>query len=287
MNNYRNGIMRRMRVYTKAVENTVNEKNIKIEGQKDLIGCTLYDRKIAEINSETEQVQQRLKSEIIKDLSETLHSMREIASQRTTKPPTSENVNTLQILGMLDSITPTQMKLYAEQMSDCPLAMLRLGQIASAHNLKLVISDPDALLKAVDILEDNLSAYINGFNGNESLCGARVRQLYLYFQPEEYYAQSDLKTSENADKLFWERYIGIATPEIFDNPNKASKKPIVQYFFGGIDGLLDFIKKAKSESMGENEEDVINRILSNCPDKYGTAYRLYMATGEKLPLNED
>lgn len=287
MNNYRNGIMRRMRVYTKAVENTVNEKNIKIEGQKDLIGCTLYDRKIAEINSETEQIQQRLKSEIIKDLSETLHSMREIASQRTTKPPTSENVNTLQILGMLDSITPTQMKLYAEQMSDCPLAMLRLGQIASAHNLKLVISDPDALLKAVDILEDNLSAYINGFNGNESLCGTRVRQLYLYFQPEEYYAQSDLKTSENADKLFWERYIGIATPEIFDNPNKASKKPIVQYFFGGIDGLLDFINKAKSESMGENEEDVINRILSNCPDKYSTAYRLYMATGEKLPLNED
>lgn len=287
MNNYRNGIMRRMRVYTKAVENTVNEKNIKIEGQKDLIGCTLYDRKIAEINSETEQIQQRLKSEIIKDLSETLHSMREIASQRTTKPPTSENVNTLQILGMLDSITPTQMKLYAEQMSDCPLAMLRLGQIASAHNLKLVISDPDALLKAVDILEDNLSAYINGFNGNESLCGTRVRQLYLYFQPEEYYAQSDLKTSENADKLFWERYIGIATPEIFDNPNKASKKPIVQYFFGGIDGLLDFINKAKSESMGENEEDVINRILSNCPDKYSAAYRLYMATGEKLPLNED
>lgn len=287
MNNYRNGIMRRMRVYTKAVENTVNEKNIKIEGQKDLIGCTLYDRKIAEINSETEQIQQRLKSDIIKDLSETLHSMREIASQRTTKPPTSENVNTLQILGMLDSITPTQMKLYAEQMSDCPLAMLRLGQIASAHNLKLVISDPDALLKAVDILEDNLSAYINGFNGNESLCGTRVRQLYLYFQPEEYYAQSDLKTSENADKLFWERYIGIATPEIFDNPNKASKKPIVQYFFGGIDGLLDFINKAKSESMGENEEDVINRILSNCPDKYSAAYRLYMATGEKLPLNED
>lgn len=145
----------------------------------------------------------------------------------------------------------------------------------------------NALLKAVDILEDNLSAYINGFNGNESLCGTRVRQLYLYFQPEEYYAQSDLKTSENADKLFWERYIGIATPEIFDNPNKASKKPIVQYFFGGIDGLLDFINKAKSESMGENEEDVINRILSNCPDKYSAAYRLYMATGEKLPLNED
>lgn len=81
--------------------------------------------------------------------------MREIASQRTTKPPTAENVSTLQILGMLDTITPTQMRLYAEQMSDCPLAMLRLGQIASAHNLKLVVSDPDALLKAVDILEDN------------------------------------------------------------------------------------------------------------------------------------
>lgn len=287
MNNYRNGIMRRMRVYTKAMENTVNEKNAKIEGQKDLIGCTLYDRKLAEINSETEQIQQQLKSTVVKDLSATLQAMREIASQRTTKPPTAENVSTLQILGMLDTITPTQMRLYAEQMSDCPLAMLRLGQIASAHNLKLVVSDPDALLKAVDILEDNLSAYINGFNGDESLCGTRVRQLYQYFQPEEYYAQSDLGSSENADKLFWDRYIGIATPEIFDNPDKASKKPIVQYFFGGIDGLLDFINKARADSTDEKEEDIINRILSNCPDKYGAAYRLYMATGEKLPLNED
>ena len=103
--------------------------------------------------------------------------MREAAAKRTTTPPTTEMVSTLSILGMLDNITPGQLQLYAEQMSDCPLAMLRLQQIASAHNMRIVVSDPDALLHAVDVIEDNLAAFIDGFNGNEQEGTFRVRTL--------------------------------------------------------------------------------------------------------------
>ena len=41
--------------------------------------------------------------------------MREIADNRIIKPPTAEIVNTLQLLSMLDEITPTQFNLYAAQ----------------------------------------------------------------------------------------------------------------------------------------------------------------------------
>ena len=284
MNNYRNGIMRRMRVYVKEVENDVRNRDNEVKKQEQFKGSPYYDSEVAKIDKAHLENRQKMKAAIVKDLSATLKIMREAAAKRTTTPPTAEMVSTLSILGMLDNITPGQLQLYAEQMSDCPLAMLRLQQIASAHNMRIVVSDPDALLHAVDVIEDNLAAFVDGFNGNEQEGTFRVRTLYRYFQPEEVYSNSAVQSSENADALFWKDIVGFSSPEAFEETGNAQSVPEVQYFFGETDGLIDFIKKSRAKS--SDPDKVENDILAKCPEQYGAVYRAYKATGAKLPLEE-
>lgn len=284
MNNYRNGIMRRMRVYVKEVETGVRNLKSEIKKQDPYKGSPYYDKEVSTIRKNYLDNQQKLKASVVEDLSATLKVMREAAIKKTTTPPTSEMVNTLSILSMLDKITPSQLQLYADQMSNCPLAMLRLQQIASSHNMRINVPDPDALLRVVAVIEDNLAAFLNDYNGIEQESGFRARSLYRYFQPEEYYANNDVSSAENADTLFWNDIVGFSSPEAFEEDGNANNAPIVQYFFGEIDGLIDFIKKSSEKSA--NPDEVENSILAKCPESYGAAYRAYKATGEKLSLEE-
>ena len=284
MNNYRNGIMRRMRVYVKEVETDVRNRNNEVKKQEQFKGSPYYDSEVAKIDKAHLENRQKMKAAIVKDLSATLKLMREAAAKKSATPPTAEMVNTLSILGMLDRITPSQLQLYAGQFSDCPLAMLRLQQIASAHNMRIVIDDPDALLRVVDVIEDNLAAFIEGFNGNEQDSSFRVRTLYRYFQPEEVYSNSTVQSSENADAMFWQNIVGFSSPEAFEEMGDSQNVPVVQYFFGETDGLIDFIKKSCEKSSDPDKTE--NDILAKCPEQYGAVYRAYKATGAKLPLEE-
>lgn len=137
-NYYSNGIMRRMRQVTHDLTANAHSKDKDIERLRKLkkddeITQTVYDRELSAIQEGIKAQTVKVKTECQKDLMGTLEEMRRVAGNQIIKPPTQEMVSILQLLAMLDDITPTQLTLYAEQMADCPLAMQRLQQIAKAH----------------------------------------------------------------------------------------------------------------------------------------------------------
>lgn len=211
-----------------------------------------------------------------------LADMRKAVGTRMTAPPTVEMVNALNILGMLDTITPTQLQVYAETMADCPLAMQRLSQIAAKNEMRIVTIHPDQMMLAVDIIEGNLVTFLSGFRGNNEQCPPSVKMLYPYFRAEEYYSGSEGESAEKVDQRFLDKIVGFGTPELFDNPAEAGVKPKVQYFFESFDGLLQFIH-AKTDNVEDKYKEIDN-ILAQCPDSYGAAYRYYKSTGKKLDV---
>lgn len=297
-NNFRNGIMRRMRQYTKAVQDNYRSRDAEIkkyDQYKSVPPSPYYKQVLKDIDKIIEDNRIRLFEEVRKDLITTLADMRQAAGQRSTKAPSADMVNSLAILATLDNIPPTQMKFYVDQMSDCPLAMQRLQQIAATHNMKIQLTDLDAIMSAINKLEGKLTAYLGSFRGDDNPQSPTVIDMCRYFQPEEYYAKGInvsnnplmpefIHSAKEADYLFWKDQIGYGSPAMFDGP-AAGNTPQVQYFFGDLDGLTAFINKATEDKTGSEIEKTENEILTNCPEQYGAAYRCYKATGEKIALN--
>lgn len=284
MNNFRN-VMRRMRVYTSAVKKNYDSREVESKKREDIKGSTRYDAEMAEVDKRIAAKNVSLKKEVQKDLTESLAEMRKNISQRVTKAPTADMVNSLSILGMLDTVSPTQIKFYAEQMVDCPLAMQRLQQIARNNDIQIMIPDSEAMVRAVDVLESNLANYISGFDGSTDNMAFSVKRLYdLYFRPEETYLGTQVDSAEKVDRAFWENIIGIGSPDMLENAETAGTQSVkVQHFFANLDGLMEYMKKQTEGLEGKAKEDKENEILADCPNQYGANYRAYKATGQKLP----
>lgn len=291
-NYYSNGIMRRVRQFTYDVTANAHSKDKDIERLRKLkkddeITQTVYDREVSAIQESIKAQTVKIKESCRKDLMGTLEEMRRVAGNQIIKPPTQEMVSTLQLLGMLDSISPTQFTLYAEQMADCPLAMQRLQQIAKAHEQRIVLDDPDTKMKAVDELEGQLAYFLGNFDGDTSHSPATVLNMLPYFQPDEQYMGNPNRPldTDKADKLFWSEFVHFSSSEVFDDPDNAKGTPKAQYFFGDVKALAAFIDKMTVGMEGSLVEDTANTILANCPEQYGAIYRNYKATGEMLDLN--
>ena len=286
MNNYRN-MMRRMRQYTAAVEKNYNRRAVELEKEADKKGSIFYDRYAAEVDRKIESERVRLGTEVQKDLVGMVETMRKNVSNRITKAPTADMVNTLSLLRILDTVNPTEIKEYAAQMADCPLAMQALSQIAEKHNIRTAVPNTEDMMRAVDVIEGNLANYIQNFRGTSDMSPS-VKMLHdLYFQPEEYYTKTDAKSSETADAAFWKDVVMIGTPDMLDEGDSAGKAINVKYFFGSLDGLIDYIGTKTAGLEDKAKEDKINEILADCPGQYGAAYRNYVANGEKVPLLEE
>ena len=285
MSNYRN-LMRRMRKFTADVEKNYKSRDAELAKLADFKGSPHYDREVMKVDSKIENERVRLVKEVQKDLTGVIGEMRQNVGNRIIKAPTADMVNSLAILGMLDSVTPTDIKLYAEQMADCPLAMKRLQQIGKAHNIQIMVPDTEAMMRAVDVLEGNVAAYIQGFTGSQNITSFTVKQLHdLYFQPEEYYMKTPMKSCANADDTFWQSIVGIGSPAMLDNADEGTSSADVKYFFATLDGLMEFMGKQTEGLEGKAYTDKINEILADCPGQYGAAYRYFKASGEKVPLN--
>lgn len=291
-NYHSNGIMRRMRQFTHDMTVNAHSKDKDIERLRKLkrddeITQTVYDRELSAIQEGIKAQTVKVKTECKKDLMGTLEEMRRGAGNQIIKPPTQEMVSTLQLLAMLDDITPTQFTLYAEQMADCPLAMQRLQQIAKAHEQRIYLDDPDTKLKALDNLESQLAYFLGNFDGDTSHAPATVLSMLPYFQPDEQYMGNPNRPldTDKADKLFWSEYVRLSSSEVFDDPDNAKGTPKAQYFFGDVKALAAFIDKMTAGVEGSLVENVTDTILANCPEQYGAIYRNYKATGEMLNLN--
>ena len=283
MSIYRNA-MRRMRQYTAAVDKNYKSRSEELEKLSEYRGSIHYDREVSKLNERIEKERGILATSIQKDMIAVVEEMRKNVGERITKAPTSDMVNILSILGMLDTVSPTDMKQYSIQMKDCPLAMKRLQQIASKHNMQITTPDTDAMMRAIDVLEGNFATYIQGYHGSDTNMVASVKQLHEYFKPEEAYMNTPAKSSQNVDDQFWTQIVGIGSPAMLDKEGATSTD--VKYFFSTLDGLMEFIEK---ETVGLEDKaltDKVNEILSDCPGQYGAAYRYYKTTGEKVPLIE-
>jgi len=110
-NYYSNGIMRRMRQFTHDMTVNAHSKGKDIERLRKLkrddeITQTVYDRELSAIQEGIKAQTVKVKTECKKDLMGTLEEMRRGAGNQIIKPPTQEMVSTLQLLAMLDDITP-------------------------------------------------------------------------------------------------------------------------------------------------------------------------------------
>lgn len=286
MNEFRNA-MRRMRKFTDDVEKNFRSRDTEIKKLDDFKGSCFYDKEVSNIDSKIEESRIKLTEAARKDLIALMGDMRKNVGNRITKAPTADMVNSLTILGMLDKMSPTDIRQYAAQMADCPLAMKRLQQIANTHSIQIMAPDTEAMMRCVDVLEGNFANYLQGYTGNPQSMTTSVKQLHdLYFQPEEYYMKTPLKSCANADNAFWQNIIGFATPAVLDGTGETAATD-VKYFFSSMDGFLEFIDKETEGLEGKAHTDAINSILNDCPGQYGAAYRYYKATGEKVPLNAE
>ena len=293
-NYFSDSIMRRMRQYTLALSNNAHSKDKDLENllslkKADEITQTVYDREVEKINQQIGEQRKKLLSEIKADYMKTFENMREIAKAQISKAPTPEMVSTLQILAMLDKVSPEQFTIYAEQMADCPLAMQRLQQIAKEHEVRIFTDDPETKLRALETLEGHLVNFLSNYDGVEEHCPFSVRDMYRYFRPDDQYMGSkDSPTdTEKVNERFWNEFVGVSSFKAFEDPDMTPGKPKAQYFFSDVSALSAFIKKMTEGVSGSTVEEIENMILENCPERYGGVLRNYRATGEMLNLNED
>lgn len=113
----------------------------------DEITQTVFDREVSFIQEAIKSQRIALVEEAKKNFVSTFQKMREIANNRIIKPPTAEIVNTLQLLSMLDEITPTQFNLYAAQMED---TILEKAQEEAVTSCSLFI-----LYGVIDYIDDS------------------------------------------------------------------------------------------------------------------------------------
>lgn len=281
MSNYKNA-MRRMRKYAAEVKKNYDSRGRELDKLKELKGSPFYDRQEEEINRKIEAERIRLGESVKKDMIAIVEDMRENVSKRITKAPTSEISACLSILGQLESLTPTEVTLYARQMADCPLAMRRLNEIAGKHEIRIRVPDIEEMLRAVEVLEGNFAAFISGYTGDIGKAPASVQRLYQYFQGDEDYLNTPAKSTDNADTAFWRDIVQIGTPAMLDSEAATGETIKAELFFKDLDGLLVYMEKRTEGLEGQEQEEEKNKILSECPTEYGGIYRHYKATGSKL-----
>ena len=287
--NYYSNTMRCMRLFKTKIDAAykefiaVTETAMKMKAEDELT-VTQYDRSVDKAQTVFKDKRIAILNDAKCEISPNFEAMREIAKQRIVKSPTPEIAATLQILATLDKITPTQFTLYAEQMSDCPLAMQALAQIALTHNQHILVDEPERRLHLLDVLESNLANFLQAYDGAADKAPFMVRRMLPYLQVDD--SGISHGGTERIDLAFWNEFVGEGNPDCYNDPSAPAGKPKAQYFFENFDGLMAFIN---NEIKGESDEDVekiVYDILSNCPDQYGAAYRCFEASGEKLPLNE-
>ena len=282
---YRN-IMDCLRRYVRAVERNAKQTDSKIDGLAKHKGSEYYTEQVNKIKGESEKQVKSLFENTKRDLSGYLSTMRENAKKHITKPPTQEQVATLDLLSKLDGLTIEDIALYAPIMAETPLALRRLQQIAQTAHLQVICPDPPNLLHAIDIVESNLANFLGSYrNDTEHSWSGIEKQLMTVLHLDEYSAKEVCGSLEAADRAAWDSVLlpGIHyDPEVFDGKMPA---PQVKLFFGDLAGLREYIRVETEGLSPLAATEKKNEILANCPDSYGTALRYFEGSGEVLDIN--
>ena len=104
--------------------------------------------------------------------------------------------------------------------------------------------------------------------------GCQIRRFYL---------GKTFHSTEEVDKLFWSRFVGVGSPDFVSST--ADDAPVVQYFFSNVEALSDFIENSKKGLSDDKAKDVAESILNECPAQYRNAYEDFRKNGIVSDLN--
>ena len=130
---------------------------------------------------------------------------------------------------------------------------------------------------------------MENYNGVPENCPFTIHQMLQYLQDDMVYAEGskNFTDTDRVNRAFWDKFVVLSSPEIFDNPEGESEPPKTQYYFSDVDSMRAFFDRATAGCPdSKSKEDFINLILKDCPEQYGAAYRYFKASGEKIDLND-
>ena len=277
--------MRTIRQY--MVDASANQKkhDDKLANLEPYKGSTYYIDERSRLAKDTADSLEYIRKQTKSELADVIKSMRENIRNRATQAPTQDMAASLSILNQLDNVSVAQMRMYAQTMADCPLAMQMLQQIGQKHKITLNVPDVEQMSHTVDVLEYNLNLALT-YDGKADAMRPSLDMIRPYFQPDDAYLDMpSVKTAEKANDAFWNNIVQCGNPSMLETP-KGTPLPVEAYHvFADLDGLLKYID-ANTTGMNDVDRDSkVNEILSECPDNYGAVYRNYIATGEKLAFN--
>lgn len=248
-----------------------------------------------EIIEKYNQKAAQIRAESVKRLKAIIETSNENIESHFKKEPTQAMVNNITLLNMRQNITPSELNVYIDMYGDCYMAFSVLKEKAESLGYQLHVSllTIDQMKWALEVVGDNVIGFVEGYNSIEGVGDTPAHQVMItrlerYFRSELNYATdfSDARSSEDSAMNFWNDIVGFGDPAMFDKEGtvRKSNRTAVAYYFADMDGLLGFIN-IKTQNMNPEEKDTtINNILKDCPDQYGTAYRYYLSTGEKIDL---
>lgn len=267
-------MMRRLRKYVADVDRNTKDTMATVNALQAYKGSKYYDDKLKELEKKSKETQAQLLSGVKDDMVVAFDAMRRNVSNRIAKAPTGDQANALTVLSMLDSLTPAMVRAYADQMSECPLALSALSQIARKHNINVKAPDAENLKSICDVLENAVVGLLTGYNENGA-SSVIAKQFRQYLEPE------NIVSADRADRACWNSLVNYGSPDILDG-GKADTK--VEYFFADVTGLSQYIQQQTQGLDDKAKEAKQDEILKNCPDQYGAAYRQYLSTGEVVDL---
>jgi hypothetical protein len=288
---------REMRLFRERMIDAYEEYQKNFKALDNFRGSHFYDVKTEELetehNAKTKSIRERAKASLVPILDQ----MRQDAAKNIVTQPTADMVNVLSLLRMADRLTPTEVKLYAAQMRDCPLAIRLLRQIASSF--QIIVAEPNAeiQLDRINDLDGAAAYYISSYTGfsGDPLASTTMQLIERGLHNESFYKQATANVSyydsftacdtvEKAESRFLNDITNSADRTGFE-PNAHSATPEVKLHFDTVDHLVAYINKAVEGEPPVAQDVIRESILDDCPDNYGAVYRNYKATGEKLELN--
>lgn len=277
--------MRMIRQYMIDATNIHNQYSSSLSDLDPYKGSVYYDSKSADLMSGETEAIESIRRQNKRELAHIINDMRANVVKRATKNPSQDMAAALTIMNQLDDVSVTMIRMYADAMSECPLAMQMLQQIGQKHNITINVPDVEQMSHSVDVLEYNFNAAMS-YDGTTDKVQPTLDTLRQYFQPDDAYLDMpDVKTVDAANDAFWSKYVQCGSPAMLEDPKTATVPVTAYHVFADLDGLLKYID-AKTTGMADAERDSkVNEILSECPDNYGAVYRNYLANGEKLAFS--
>lgn len=288
MKNIAGEMVRIGKVFTRDVDRLNTDRKRKIDRVPDIYIESVKADYVKKINDQFEMDLQRKREIATNELNSYRDDARKNVRTRVTKAPTEEQMRLFSALGQLENLDPRLANLYTPILCDTQIGCELYSQILAKHGMSIPVPSIECQLNAPELMSDIIGSYIQTYNGEDNFGSVMAKEMHdHYFQPEDFFSKTDVKSSEEALRHFWNNKIGFGTPALLDDENPNSGNLPVKYFFTNLDGMIDFINEKTKGLEGPEKTDKVNELLEYCPDTYAAEYRYYLATGKKPPLMED